>query len=476
MTHPTVGPILLARGATAEAARLSVLMVVERGREPPAIIPQDGVAATPSALSEEDWATIWRYDFDLPSAPAAIYSVDGVDYEVAADLTAELRIAFISCNGQEVRDLQRPRVERNALWRDIVEEHRKEPFHLLLHGGDQLYADEVWQAHPDLSAWQRATRADREAAPFTPEMGEAARGFYLSRYLDVYSQPATAAMMARVPSLMIWDDHDIVDGWGSHPSWMLDSAVAQGVFAAARRFFRLMQLGLAPEEVSPNLPDTEGRSLGWRCVFPRLGILAPDLRSERRPDRVMGEAGWRTLERSLADLDGAETLLLLSSVPALGPRLSWVEKVIGALPHVDKYKDDLRDQWQSRFHRREWSRFLTLMERQVSGRGRRLAILSGEIHLATRGEMKVKDGIVHQFVASGISHPPPPRIYAACLGGLARVGGSPVPGRPIRLKPLPGSGDIYTAQRNYLVLRRSGGEWTARWRTEDSGWTGPLFF
>jgi hypothetical protein len=81
---------------------------------------------------------------------------------------------------------------------------------------------------------------------------------------------------------------------------------------------------------------------------------------------------------------------------------------------------------------------------------------------------------LHQLVASGITHPPPPAGFARALGALARLGESPVPGHPIRLHPLPGRRARYCAERNYLVLARDGAAWRAWWELEQAGPTPAL--
>jgi len=152
--------------------------------------------------------------------------------------------------------------------------------------------------------------------------------------------------------MAMWDDHENCDGWGSLPEEKLDWPVGRTLFAAAREQALLFQLGTAPDQVSPPALDPEGRSLSWHLKLPGLDVIAPDLRSERRPDRVMGERGWAALERALAAW-GDGRILLLSSVPTLGPRLSWVEAAMQLVPRAQEYEDDLRDQWQSRAHRTE---------------------------------------------------------------------------------------------------------------------------
>ena len=103
-----------------------------------------------------------------------------------------------------------------------------------------------------------------------------------------------------------------------------------------------------------------------------------------------------------------------------------------------------------------------------------VTVLSGEIHLATRAEMGPDDSLVHQLVASGISHRAPPKAYARVLGLFAGLGDAPLKGHPIRIKPLPGQKHRYVAERNYLTLDRRAGRWQAVWHLEESGDTPPL--
>ncbi|MEQ8814416.1 MAG: alkaline phosphatase D family protein [Thalassobaculum sp.] len=468
--HPTVGPILFARGCDRRAFQLAALLVTGDREAAPVLIPDGADPVPPVRLDGRFGRIVWRYDFALPARADATYRLGPQVFPVAADLSGDLRIAFVSCNGQENGDLRRPVDERNAMWERLARENASRPFGLLLQGGDQLYADEVLDADPGLRRWWNAPVRDKDRHPYTVAMRETAERFYFERYLALFEQPGIAALCARVPSLMMWDDHDIVDGWGSHPSRTLDSPVGRGLFAAARAAFALFQLARSPDEA-----DAMGGTLGYGAAFPGFTVVAPDLRSERRPDRVMGPAGWAALEGWLATASDGERLLLMSTVPLLGPRLSWVEWLIGALPGIAKYKDDLRDQWQSRSHRAEWRRLLRTLEREAVERGRGVTALSGEIHLATRGEMAFGDGsVLHQLVASGIAHPAPPAGYSAGLGLLAALGEDPLENRPIRLRPLPGRRWIYTGQRNYLVLERTGTAWTACWELEHDGRTPAL--
>ncbi|MEQ8966798.1 MAG: alkaline phosphatase D family protein [Azospirillaceae bacterium] len=468
------GPLLYLRGVEGGRVALTVLLVVPRDGAPPVVETADG-PVTGREIAATDGRRVLAFAIDLPMAAAAEYRVDGEAYPVDTAFEGDLRIAFVSCNGQEHDDSDRPLDERDALWRRLGGAHAERPFHLLLHGGDQLYADELLYCHPRVRAWARGKAPpggpvdDAEAA----DIEQALRTAFFERYLQLLSQPAIAWLMARVPSLAMWDDHDICDGWGSLAVDKLDSPVGRRLFAVARAHFVTFQLGAAPDARPAICLDETGRSLGWHVALPGLDLIAPDLRSERRPDRVMGEAGWRMLDAALAAARGRR-VLLLSSVPALGPRLSWVEALMGLTRRAEKYEDDLRDQWQSRAHRDEWRAFLQRLVHLQAGGGPAVTVLSGEIHLATRGTLVAEPGPIHQLVASGIAHPPPPQAYARGLGLLARLGESPLPDHPIRLHPLPGRRGIYTAQRNYLVLERRDGAWRTWWELEEDGPTPAL--
>jgi len=139
---------------------------------------------------------------------------------------------------------------------------------------------------------------------------------------------------------------------------------------------------------------------------------------------------------------------------------------------MQKYEDDLRDQWQSRAHRAEWLRMLSLCLDVLDHAP--VTVLSGEIHLATQARMRGRGRDLIQLIASGIAHDAPPQGYDRALGLLARLGEAPLRGHPIRIAPLPGQTRRYVAERNYLTLTRRSGQWSAAWELEQSGLTPPL--
>lgn len=462
-----LGPILHFRAFADDVLTLHAL-VIRRDEARPQDILVAGVPHAPDTIARSDDLTFWRYTLTLPRGVDG-YTFEGRHHPVVTDLSGDLGIAFVSCNGQEHGDLDREPAERNAMWTRLCEEHEAAPFALLLQGGDQIYADEVTNGHPLSDTWPD----DLDAAPGPADLEalrqHLERGF-VDRYLTILAAPGAARLYAEVPTLSIWDDHDICDGWGSLREEVTDSPVGTVLFEVARRMFLLFQHGLTERDIPQTLPDRNGASLGWRHRIPGLTLLAPDLRSQRRRRRVMGPEGWALVSET-APAPGDHTIIV-SSVPLLGPRLSVIERLMMMIPHMQKYEDDLRDQWQSRAHREEWRRMLREVTR-MRAQGP-VTVISGEIHLAGRAEMGGPAGTVHQLVASGITHPAPPGAYASALDLLARFGEAPLPGCPIAILPLPGHRARYIAERNFLTLRRRDGAWSAQWHLEESGPTAPM--
>ncbi|WP_170864119.1 hypothetical protein [Paracoccus sp. SM22M-07] len=95
-----------------------------------------------------------------------------------------------------------------------------------------------------------------------------------------------------------------------------------------------------------------------------------------------------------------------------------------AIPSMQKYEDDLRDQWHSRVNRDEWRRTLRLVRDLVEHDGQDLTSIPGETHLATRAVMDLGQGRhLNQLVASDVAHRARPKGWAWFLDALPDVSG-----------------------------------------------------
>jgi len=488
-----LGPLLYARGtqnhlSEGDRWRLSVALLLSGEAEPPDLradgvhlpIPPRHLHEWPAgALPGHPLLRLWRYDFAVPRGPQesrVLYGFEGEERRWAVTVPgtrAPLRIAYAACGGcEDESEIPAAGLARNARWGHLLGRHRAEPLHLLLMGGDQVYADGLWQGVPALARVAAETSLTRRARLDLPaaEAGMLAGqldAWYLRTYHHGWSQAETAAVLASVPMVCMWDDHDIIDGWGSHPAALLDSPVYQAVFGAAARAFHLIQLGMAADAPAETLWGApESFSLGLRVND--VGILAPDLRSGRRPDRVLHPADRDRFVHWLDRLRGCRHLLFMSSVPLIYPDLGMLERLLALIPGRQRLEDDLRDQWRSPAHREEWAWLLDTLMRFSTATGCQVTSLSGEVHLGTQGVVRGAQGVeLWQLTSSGIVHPPPPEMAVAALERLGRRTDRLPGGAVLEIPPFPETGRRTIARRNWLsLLARPEGTLSADWQAE----------
>lgn len=182
------------------------------------------------------------------------------------DTDEQLDFLVMSCHNPTVS--HKDGHQGHAVWADIPqiitkESNKKVRFAIL--GGDQVYAD----------AWREKILNEKDDA--------ARLRIYLEAYRAFWSHPAYRNVMCRLPSVMIWDDHDIMDGWGSAlESFIGESDIFKpewkGLFKSATTAFSIMQASRNPTTLAKN-PTEEGYDFCFKVG--RLGFIALDLRTNR---------------------------------------------------------------------------------------------------------------------------------------------------------------------------------------------------
>lgn len=463
-----LGPILKFLGADDDGWHVSVLLVA-----PAAAMPQVTCAAADAIHSVllarhgsgVDATEVRSFRLTIPQTACeqrVRYDVDGAVHSfVIPAQGAAPTCAYTSCNGfSDAKMIKRVR-EPNAMWRRMAERHGARAHHLLLMGGDQVYSDSMWDEVDALRAWRALPADAREQAPFTETLRAQVDAFYFRLYLERWRQPAVAAMLAQAPSVMMWDDHDIFDGWGSYPEAQQHSPVYQGIYSVARHYFRLFQLHAADDAcVALRLPGQPGYSQGLRVGD--CAILVLDLRSERSRTRVMSDEAWQAAYTWLEEQHGCRHLFVMSSIPVVHPDFSTLEALLCALPGQPALQDDLQDHWLSRTHRQERLRLVHRLLDWAQARHTRVTLLSGDVHVAALGVIEsarhqssgapANAAVINQLTSSGIVHPAPP---AMALFYLEQVGGRVETvdrGITATMYPFPGTAHRYIGARNYLSL------------------------
>jgi hypothetical protein len=353
----------------------------------------------------------------------------------------------------------------------------------LLLCGDQVYADEV---SPETLEFIRARR-DTSQPP-----GEEIADFeeYTRLYREAWSDPDIRWLLSTVPSLMIFDDHDVIDDWNISWQWLTDArgepwwrARITGAFMA---YWVYQHLGnMAPPEldgeamyqtaiaadgdVGPELErfaegaDRESAATRWACCrdFGRSRVLVVDSRAARVLDddhRDMVDAEeWAWIgDRSHEALDH---LVIVSTLPvfmSLGVHYleAWNEAVCAGAwgrPAV-RAGERLRraldlEHWPA--FQESFAAMVDLLRDVATGSrsGRppaSITLVGGDIHNAYIAEVSLgrrdeRRSRVHQLVCSPFRNPLSPtqrrlvqlagsRPAAAGLRALARLAGVKPPG------------------------------------------------
>jgi hypothetical protein len=326
---------------------------------------------------------------------------------------------------------------------------------------------------PELEAWSALPWPERLKARFEP-LRALVEEFFFRTYIDRWKQPEVAAVMACVPTMMMWDDHDIFDGWGSYPDDQRESAVYRGIFEVASIYFRVFQLGIAPGESRPgNIPGQDHFSFGHKVGD--VAVLALDLRSERTEKQVMSDTSWNAAAQWMEGLSGCTHLLLLSSIPVVHPDFGLVDKLLGILPGRQELEDDLKDHWHTLAHRKERLRLIHRLFTFSASKQCRVTILSGDVHVAAVGilESQRSDGprnsnVINQLTSSGIVHPAPPGIVLYFLESVADQIETVDRGITAEMAEFPATSHRFIGTRNWLSLEPDPEKtlW-ANWYVED---------
>lgn len=437
MSNPiVVGPIL----GFEEGDFYTVCVLLAPGNASP-ILELPGLQQThPLAKMADVGANeFWRAEFAGPN-PATGTFVDYVIKVNGATITDqhgrsgwkfyvpgaddEPLIAYASCNGFSSAKLARDTNEPYILWRRMAEGHKgipagngrpaqaARPFSLLLMGGDQVYADELWESKrcPSLKKWSDLSWKKQEEAKVTVTMKKEISAFYDWLYTDRWSDENMSLMFASIPSVMMWDDHDIFDGWGSYPKERLECAVFQEIYSQAARLFDVLQLRCSARNRLN--PGAVHRTL--RLSFRGYHVLALDNRSERTMNQIMSEQNWLDVKNWLGGLAGQAipNLLVMAGVPVVYRSFARVEAIMDTTPWHEELEDDVHDHWSSRPHLSERMRLVMVLLNFLETPAQqncKTVLLSGDVHVGALGQIwnaHKRIGMT-QLVSSGIVHPPP---------------------------------------------------------------------
>jgi len=425
------------------------------------------------AVQAQNYATELSYRVLLGGTPAS-NSADTGQWSFSVPVFgSKPNMAYASCNGFSSLDIMTKTERPYALWESLKASHESSPYAALLMGGDQVYADSIWGAVPELRKWNELPLEEKQRRKASALMVAQIDRFYDQLYRDRWSNPAMNLMMASIPSVMMWDDHDIFDGWGSFPESLQSCAVFQAIFERARHYFLLFQIRSLENTA---LLDSEKEFYSQGVPFHGYHILALDNRSERTREQVMGSDHWNCLNDYLEGKVNSGDLLLMSAVPVVYRDFTMTETAFDYTPWEEELTDDLKDHWRAKDHEGERARLIMRLLQNARRRpSNRTLILSGDVHIGCAGVIldrrdPVQRFKIHQVVSSGIVHPAPSRVQ--WLGIMAVTNDKSeylTEDRSIKVSLLkPFGSKQYIRTRNFVTLSDGNdGKLWVNWITEN---------
>ena len=291
---------------------------------------------------------------------------------------------------------------------------------LVIAGGDQCYSDGV----ATLDIWQYLNRTMRkEDGRLLPDE-EAMLSWYRDIYRGYWGFKSVQQVFDSFPVYMIWDDHEIGDGWGSYyfrPEGEPDGlrrllpdyeerglgyeegrALVQRMFRASRRAYLEYQHSHNPPTAPGNF-DYDFRRGG--CAFYVLdGRGRRDI--ERADYRILGQEQFERFRNWAEALTAEQTpfLFVVSAVPVLHSRAALVNADEQWLVSQAGLDDDLRDSWEHELHDAERAALMDVLFK-AAARGIRVAILSGDVHVSAVFAIEdERNNRIYQLTSSAITY------------------------------------------------------------------------
>ncbi|MGB3618533.1 MAG: alkaline phosphatase D family protein [Catalinimonas sp.] len=398
----TVGPVI--GKVTATTARVlvevdteaEVTLTLRSDASAPHRITQRLPADRPQVFSFENLRPAATYDLRVEGAagsPPARVRTPAVHPE-------RFTHGVVSCNQPQHRD-------GTDLWQTLYDNFvRPDGLDALFHVGDQVYADGVYEW-----CYRKYCRSNGGSRA----LAETCRAAYRDVYRRTWQHPGTRAVLANVPNLMIWDDHEVHDGWSYQPERRADDVPARFVRRQARRVYREYQRQLWDAQPLTDTGGFEHHHHTWGEV----GALFVDQRGGRTfhydPEYpFLGKQQWEDLDAALGPggtYESVRALVVVTTVP-----LAFIAAELQ--PLARRFADDLQDHWSGPEQRRDQTRLIRLLRAWKAQGAREVFVVGGDVHTGGHSRI-VLDGeeVCRQLVSSPITHPPMSPLFYCLLQG-----------------------------------------------------------
>lgn len=323
------------------------------------------------------------------------------------------------------------------MWKYFYEKLSEFACRFVLAMGDQVYVD----GSKDLSIWEWLRKV-KQQSPSREEM--------VTWYRDIYKGYWGFSDIQKIfnafPTYMIWDDHEIFDGWGSYTpkelaskldtSWQLRDTEAH-LRLANEMFLAAKQVYQEYEHCHNPATDLSLEQFDYEFKCGEYAFYTLDMRGHhdfnRQEWRLLGYEQWQRFATWIdaQHHSNARALFIIIPVPVVHLHGLFVNSL--DIPYLE-YTDDLRDHWEHESNWQERNHLLAKIFEFSQQRQRPVIMLSGDVHL----------GAAFQIFHDDYPHA---KVFQITSSGIAYAGLTPMK-RKILEKLVPEEGKLSDFQQN----------------------------
>lgn len=322
-------------------------------------------------------------------------------------------------------------------WKLLFEILTEKEADFVIGGGDQVYVDttktDIWKLLKSRKKclWNLSKT----------ELRKSMLSWYQDVYRGYWAMPHIKKVHRSFPNYMIWDDHEIMDGWGSRTRSELSNELdtwyeweqpeknlmlADEMFEAAKTVYGQYQ--------HSHNPSTPKDVFDYPLTQKHAEFYFMDMRGQREydlerlqardgvgaSDRILGkEQLTRFLDWSKSISSSTKVIYIISPVPII----HWTGFAVNS-GDVLSTKDDFRDEWDHETNHLERDKILNEVFSVSHTTGVPVVFLSGDVHMSAVFRLsnnQYRAAKVFQVTSSPISRPPAPSITDLILAKEGRL-------------------------------------------------------
>ncbi len=358
-------------------------------------------------------------------------------FRTLPDTEQSLSFGFYTCHMPYVQSIfGNTNLVNMEMWEcldETLERHAKEDLRFLIAGGDQVYVDGVGS----LDIWKYLNgvmhKKDDEVYPSKEEMVS----WYRDIYRGYWGFPTVRQVFSNYPTYMMWDDHEIADGWGSFklrregrgdelneifPQRVEKELLREDCFELLDRMREAAVQVYREYQHSHNPPVEDAGQFDYAIHHGTTAIYFLDTRGyrdiNRSENRILGTEQLGRFLQWLQDLDPQQTryLFVVSTVPLMHMSSVVVNADDTVAADLADLQDDLRDSWEHELHDAERKQLVRALF-DTAQRGIKVSILSGDVHTSAVFRMvdEQSGAVMYQLTSSAITYNKP-RLLGWILG------------------------------------------------------------